>query len=243
MPRIVEEPQVRPANSPGDERGDTITSHPAFGVVGLSRRSGAQVLYGSDFIHRNTVCLKIAESEVKRSLSHDWYQAKNFGFIEIEMSEAQFASLIANWNQGEGVPCTITMREGRRVPEIPEPVRRHEQFDREVMKRLERAETALKGLVEGIRDDKHIPKTVREELWSTLLKVQNNLSPNVTFVGKSFAEHVERTTEHAKVEIEAALAASVQRLGLAGVEQLKRLVEGEGEFAQKPFELPERKEE
>jgi hypothetical protein len=234
MPRHTEEPQVRKYNGPGSDSDATVTSHPAFGQIGLIQRTGAQVLYGSDFIHRDTVALRIVTSEVKRDLSHDWYHGGKT-ITEVEMSQAQFASLISSWNRGDGVPCTITVREGKSVPEIPEPVRRHEQFDREVMHRLEKAETKLTALIDTIKDDKRIPKGVRDELWSEFLKIRNNLSPNVTHVGKSFAEHVERTTEHAKVEIEAHIAHAVQRLGLASLKELQARVED----VEAPLRLPE----
>jgi hypothetical protein len=84
-----------------DEHGDE--QHPAFGMIGASRVSSSPpgaTLFDSDIRHQHTVTVRIATATRRRDLNHGWLHRKR-EFVEVEMSEAQWASFVSSeddWN-------------------------------------------------------------------------------------------------------------------------------------------------
>lgn len=201
--------------------GDEEHSHPAFGFVSANRVNGGAVLYGSDFIHQGYVRLSIGPSTLRRNLSNDWPHPGR-PFIQVDMSEAQWASLLSSMNVGQGVQCTIRRRESGDVPQIPEPVNRTEQFTREAQGRLDAGLQVLRELatqVEGMG----LPKGKTAEILGALQAAQQQLGPNVAFVAEQFREHLETAKGHARTEINAYATNTLSRLGLAKLAQAGHL--------------------
>lgn len=198
-------------------------THPAYAQIGASRVSGETYLYGSDFKHRHYVTIRISESSMQRSLSRDWYHAGN-EYIEVELSEAQWAAFVSSMNMGDGVPCTLRRRDGILVPEVSPPPDRKAQFSAEMRECLAtvQAETAtLRRKIEaGV-----IPRKMKEDLLDTLIQVENHLTPNVTFVADSFGKHVEQVTERAKTEVSAHIQSVLVRAGIEALRDGKHPVE------------------
>ena len=92
--------------------GGVRECHPAFGMIGIFRTSGQRHLFGSPLErHNGYVTLRVRHAE-RFSSGHG--SDSFFGrsqIINVVLSEAQFAQLITNWNQGEGVPCTLDWTE------------------------------------------------------------------------------------------------------------------------------------
>jgi hypothetical protein len=210
--RNYEEPQI--TKLPNDPMSDSVERHPAYGQISASRVNGHVNLYGSDFSHNNCVRITISDSELHRSLSRDWPFSRK-KLIEVELSEAQWATFVSSLNAGSGPQCTLQYVEGRgQIPNIPEPKEeRSEQFSRELRAKLSTVENDLKKLRETIEAGK-MTKKDKEDLLSRIAVIEGNLTPNLDYVAKSFVEHMEDTTEHAKIEINAYLTNAVQRAGL-----------------------------
>lgn len=222
--RRVQPVEVR-ADTSRPHRGDEIHSHPAFGQIGASRSQGTgTVLYGSEFLHRDVITITISSSEMRRGLSMDWPHATR-QLIEVEMSEAQWAEFVSKLNHGSGTRCTIRHVGGEWTPGIPEPVRRHEQFEGEMAQCLIEAEKQAKRLEELIANNGK-----KSEMRDAIIQLRNPLSPNISFIAKQFGEHMEDMTSSAKIEIEAHMSNAIQRAGL------KALAEGAA-----PIALPEEK--
>lgn len=212
----------------GAHRDGKVYSHPAFGQLSVSRVQGRSTLYGSDFVHHNCIVLTIAESELHRDLSHDWHHPTQ-SLIEVAMSEAQWARMVANPNQGGGTPCTIQRVDGKRRPDIPvrdvRPVYEQEFRDRlaaavaEIDKAIADVEGEIGTSLSGKRKSALLGR-----LESLRMQVRNNLP----FIATSFGEHMEGVVEQAKVDVAAEVAAQVQRAGLAalGAEPMLQLPAG-----------------
>jgi hypothetical protein len=207
--RLVQEPLVSDLDGP---IGGMQYEHPAFGQISASRINGREVLYGSDFVHHACVRVRIATSVLRRDLSHDWPYSDR-PFIEVDLSEAQWATFVSSMNVGGGVQCTIRSRDGLMVPEMPDPISHHEQFKGESSKRMTDAVTTLDELITQIQNS-GLSKVKQAELLRNAQYARANISGNQEFVAKSFGEHMERTKEAAKVEVNAYLIGAVTRAGL-----------------------------
>lgn len=206
--RDAEKPTVTKSSWVGTEETD-ILSHPAFGMIGASHVSGPSRLHGSDFVHQNHVCLRISTGTVRRSLSQNWYQSEK-QIIEVALSEAQWVSMIASPNKGEGVPCTITwQRDGGMTPEILPLEPRAETYKREMNDATEDARVRLAEAIDMARGKK-VPKSVIEAMEGSY----RALTSSIPFVESQFSEHVEETVERAKVEVHAHMRNEIMRAGL-----------------------------
>ncbi|KKM86375.1 hypothetical protein LCGC14_1279630 [marine sediment metagenome] len=199
--RKDEEPTIKVEKEPGSA-DETVEKHPAYAQIGASRVSGGAYLYGSDFRHQHYITIQIHDSELRRQLSGDRAHADR-RLIEIAMSEAQWATFVSSLNQGGGVQCTLEFTpEVGLVPSIAQPKDRKLQFSREMGERFDMAVQALKDLETQI-DAVPLSDKKKEALKKQLRKAEMNLEPNMEFVAERFDEHMERTVERAKSEVNA----------------------------------------
>lgn len=228
MPRDMREVEVE---SHGD-RGLTF-KHPAFGQIIVSRVSGSRHLYGSDFGHNSYMSIKICRSEMHRDLYRDWPRARE-ELIEVNLSEAQWATFVSSQNIGEGTPCTIAREAGvGLIPEF-EPWDKTAQVKAEFRAKLETTLARLKELratVVGM----NIPKARKEELYGPIRHAIKELEANLPFVAESFSEHVERTVETMKAEVHGYMSGVLQRAGLDALTNGKLPVQ----IADKKHALPD----
>jgi hypothetical protein len=211
--RTYEDPVITPAGSAG-QPDRTRETHPAYAQIGASRGSGGSfVLYGSDFIHNSHITIRIAPSELDRDLNHDWPHESLRPYIEVILSEAQWATFVSSLNMGAGVQCTLTQKDGVLIPGIPEPKRRVDQFNDELKQDAEQAIAAMATLRAQI-EELPIAKKHKDMLLRSHFEADRKLKDSIPFVAKSFAKHVETTTERAKIEIHAHAQNILTRLGL-----------------------------
>lgn len=211
MPRSVEQPVTKSA-----DRGGTVTSHPAFGQIVAHRVSGHSILYGSDFVHNATMRITISRSEQHRDLSHDWHFSKG-EIIEVELSEAQWATFVSAPNIGSGPPCTIRHLHGTLVPALPDPIDRSDQFAREMSGKMSASVDALNSLLARI-DEMGMPKGKTAELRAALNSTIREITANLPFVAETFGRHVENTVEKAKQEIHGYMQGVISRAGIASLQ-------------------------
>lgn len=230
MPRPSDqEPVASPVNDGSGDRG-THYEHPAFGQIRASRVSGDTTLYGSDFVHHNFVSISISRSNLERRLSHDWHFAKN-EMIEVNLSEAQWATFVSSMNVGSGVPCTINHLDGKGVPGISLPPRPTTQFKDEIHEAVSRGLREIDSVIAEIGGIT-MPKGRRDGIVNKLRMAAQHLRSNLPFVAKSFDEHMERIVEKAKIEVNAYLTHAVHDAGLTalsnGKNNAKLITFGEG---------------
>jgi hypothetical protein len=97
----------------------TRTTHPCFAQIRASRVNGLTNLYDSDFQHNHFVSISIYRSELDRHLNRDWHHSRD-ELIEVNLSEAQWATFVSSMNVGCGVPCTLSYLHGKFVPQLPD---------------------------------------------------------------------------------------------------------------------------
>lgn len=185
-----------------DPISDMVERHPAYAQIGANRVSGGAYLYGSDFRHQHYITLQIHESVLHRQLSGDRPMAGK-RLIEIAMSEAQWATFVSSLNQGGGVQCTLEFTpEAGLVSPIAQPKDRKLQFSQEMTERFDMAVRALKVLA-ALIDESSLSGKKKKVLKNQLRVAEMNLAPNMDFVAEQFDEHMERTVEKAKSEVNA----------------------------------------
>lgn len=197
-----------------NEREDE--THPAYGMIRASRvnNSPGSVLFDSDLQHQQSVVLTISRATRKRQLNRDWVHSDK-DLIEVEMSEAQWASFVSSMNTS-GVPCTLRRTENEiKVPGLLHAPRLAESaaevhsaaetaFE-EIQKALEAYEAALSSKA---------PAKERSALLNDLHWAIKNAVPNVDYAGKSLAGYVENVVQKARADLEAMVARHADHLGL-----------------------------
>lgn len=194
-----------------------VYNHPAFGMIGWSVISGGDKhLFGSDIGHGHRIRLTIKRAEHKRNLSNDWYHARQ-QLIEIEMSHSQFAELITSPNRGDGIPCTLLTVVGESMPSIEGIETKQEMFRREIeesgRRRLDTITAEIARLGDLIESGK-LPKGELRELHKNLAREAAYLPTTLSFVVGQAEEALERSTTHAKIEIEATINNHINRIGM-----------------------------
>lgn len=199
MPRDIEQPTE-------DEYG--AERHPAFGVIGASRVTHAPgaVLFDSDIQHQHTVMVRIKAASRKRDLHRDWIGGRE-EYIEVEMSEAQWASFVSSMNNGDGVPCTVRSVNNKSVPGVPCAPR----LAQSMAETHDAAQRAFEDIVKAL--DEYEAKPNKGNLRTLRARIENAV-PNVDFAGKALIEQTEDVVTKARADIEAFVINKAQQLGL-----------------------------
>jgi hypothetical protein len=180
--------------------------HPAWGSIDASRGTvggagGGAILFDSDVKHNHTIRVRIHYMERKRDLKHDWLHPRK-EIIEVEMSEAQWASFVSSPNTG-GVPCTIRWKENEgHIPGILDTPRLAESMA-EVRGAAEEAFGSIKDAMDALEAlPPNAGVKARREAMSRLHHAIANAPKNVEWTGKVLTEHVENVVQRARADIE-----------------------------------------
>lgn len=207
MVRNIVEPET-------DERG--VEKHPAFCMISASRITSnpGAVLFQSDIRHQNTVRVRIARADRRRDLHHDWVHDGQ-QLIEVEMSEAQWASFVSSMNTS-GVPATLRSTDTEwDIPDLPYAPRLAESMAEvrgKAGKLFEQVKDALDEY-ETVLDNKAGVKERRAALNKLHYTIHNSES-NVSFAAKSLSEHAENVVQKARADIEAMVSQEATKLGI-----------------------------
>lgn len=213
MSRTIEEPVETIKSGP---TGGISVTHPAFAGIQASRVTGRTHLYGSDFTHNHYVRVRISKSTLNRSLCTDWPMDASLPYVEVEMSESQWAQFVSSMNAAS-TQCTLTYRNGEAVPGLPEPSKRTDQFASEARKTMESSVQAIRESIAEV-DALTVSAKAKAQLKSKLHAALRNLDANVQFVADQFGEHMETTVDRAKTEVNAYVNHTINRAGLAAIE-------------------------
>jgi hypothetical protein len=191
-----------------DEQG--YEHHPAFGMVSVYRTSTSRpgaTLFDSDIQHNFTVVVRVDTGTRKRDLNHDWTHREE-EIVEVEMSEAQWASFVSSMNSGTGVPCTVRRREDDwDIPGLPYEPRLAENM----IEVRSAGDKALEEIREAFRVAQEKPTKAN---MRTLQARIDNAVPNMEFAAKSLSEHAENVVQRSRADIEAMVTAKARQLGL-----------------------------
>lgn len=194
-----------PVREVGSSHDDYIETHPAYAMIGAQRWTGNAVLTGTDFNHRNFITITVRRARLARSLSSDHFYGDD-ELISVHLSEAQWASFVSTMNVGDGVPATLRYYgpEGH-VPQIVRITDRREQIHGEMADTLQDALRLMKEV-----HDAAPTKALREKARQAIQEIEANMP----FVAERFERQTEKVVEHAKIEVDAWMTATVQRAGL-----------------------------
>lgn len=136
--------------------------------------------------------------------------------VRLELSESQFARMIASVNIGTGIPCTLSsvMREKM---DPPEPRDTETLFKQEAGVALNEAVDRIESL-EEMAEEKlsggggYMSNSDREALLKEICQTKQQLKSNVPFVLDMLEEAVEKTVDKAKADIESFAGRQADRL-------------------------------
>jgi len=200
---------MRNIESPSeDERGNE--THPAFALIGASRVQNSApgtTLFDSDIRHQHSIIVRIKRAERKRDLNHDWIHSRG-ELIEVELSEAQWASFVSSMNTGDGTPATLRWTaEDKQIPGLPFQPRLAESM-REVR---DAADKTFAKIADALAEyEAH--KTVAN--LRALRAAVENAGANLQFAASSLTEHAENVVQRARADIEAFVVNKAQQLGV-----------------------------
>lgn len=190
--------------------------------IGRSQCSGQKALFGSSIKHHDIITLKIFPAFIDRSLNVDRYFPETRPYIEIEMSQSQFAQAITSLNMGTGVPVTLRRLNDQYIEPCPF-VDKREQFNdefREDMNELTKKLTeATKHVERLIEEKKTFNKADKEQILSALRSVTSQLALSYPYMYSMFNEQMDKTVTEAKAEIESHLQARMEDMALKAAEQ------------------------
>lgn len=187
--------------------GENRIKHDSFGVIRFSRamNSGQKQLFGSTVKTNNTIRLEIAPAVYERGLHRDWIGSNALPFIEVEMSQAQFAEAISSMNIGSGTPVTIIAKNGVYVEQFEEESK-FDQFQNEFAEDMKDLQDTVKQAQQDIEEllgKKSVTKADRELIKGHLYHIEQQLRANIPFLYESFNEQVGKSLHEARMEIEA----------------------------------------
>lgn len=206
------------------ERKEEKHSHPSYGLVSFSRRSGNPGrLFGSPLSnHESYVTLSVRKAEFIRDGFHDRFFGSIRGdLFEVDMSAAQFAELLTTMNVSMGVPCTIAYVDGERVPRPPELKQEvekvHTTFKDGISDLVKSTKSRAKEIRKILSEKKSLVKDDREQIGKLLDTIAMELESNLPFVLSLFQEATEKVVTHAKAEIDAFVTTNVVAAGLKSI--------------------------
>lgn len=199
----------------------TKTSHPSYGTLAFSRRTGVVTsLFGSSIEHRDTIAMTLYHADITRGLHQDSIYGSR-AIAQVEMSYSQFAEAITSMNMGSGVPVTIrwTEKDGKIPP--CDFVSKREQFTDEFKekrkKATEDAQQLIKDVTELFSQKKALTKADKDAILNKLHHLNMDIGCNMDFIADQFNEQMDKTVMEAKGEIEAFMQNKVNTIASAAL--------------------------
>ena len=210
--------------------------HESYGMVGAYKVTGSgRRLFGSHTDgHHATIRLVIKRGTREHHLGQDWFYGGK-QLIEIELTPAQWLSVITDMNTGDGHPCTLRYIEREQVEDPPE-------VPSETQAVMDHFVSESKGFVDYVESEvdeiykilekKSLLVKDRKRIASLLNKISMEIKSDQPFRVRTFMEATERVLSSAKIEAESYLALLVNRTGtkaLSDPRVVKMLTDGDEE--------------
>lgn len=207
--------------------GDTA-KHVSYALASFSRfQTTSKDFFNSTIKHNSGISLTIQGAQLTRNAElHTEYVHTDSGrqtYIEIQMSNSQFAELLTSMNIGEGVPVTLvrTKEDGRIMYKPPFQETIEQRADRMLDTERDKTVEALKKCVEKINeiiDGKTVKKEQKAELARLLDYIVEISKNGFQFAESQFQRGVEKDIQRIKSEIDATLALMNNNLQIRGVQ-------------------------
>lgn len=196
--------------------------HPSYGMLHISRMSstgGGRRLFGSPLAtHYGTIRLTISKATWTHDLHHDRFFGMSKDYIDIEMSQAQFADAITSLNIGSGTPCTIRYVQGKRIDDPPDYVTESEYIRDNFESKFEDMSKRTKKYADEIMGlTSKMPAKVKRQIEIALDVMQQQINSSLPFVMEQFQEATTRITTAAKAEVDGFVTAQIRAAGLQAI--------------------------
>ena len=202
--------------------------HSSFAQIHFSRVNGHANFYGSELDQYHYISMEVTESEMRRTLTKDWYFAHGKRLIALRMTSGQFAEMITSLNNGGGVCCTVEMVDGKKVDQMPPQESRKEFVHRKFEERM-------KAFAGEIRDKKESAKALVKKKTLSKADIHDlsihldwltmEVESNIPFFMKCFQETMDEVVYEAKTEVENAIQHKINTLGLNALHEQNKLIE------------------
>lgn len=205
-----------------ETRFGTRVSHPSYGTLLFSRRSGnvATPLFGSSIKHKDVIAMKLYHADITRRLHEDSIYG-NKVIAEVEMSYSQFAEAITSMNMGTGVPVTIieTEKDGRIPPcnFTDKRMQFNEEFKEKRRKVTEDSQNLISEIAALFSEKKSLTKADKENILNKLHHLNMNIGSDMDFISDQFNEQMDKTVLEAKGEIEAFMQNKISTIANAAL--------------------------
>lgn len=232
MPRREEKPVRKQL---GDDPYAFEETHPSYGVLEVSRRSGLYgPMCGSVLPHHDGVVhFTIKRATRVHELHYDRFHGREVLFA-FQVTHAQFVEIMAQMNRANGVPITLdyVAAPGGGLKEVPNITWGHEDGTEasEALKaaksfgnRLAMAAAKTYDEVEDRLTAAGVPKKKQKDILEPLNHLINELGPNLAFAGDMLSEASDKIVAAARTEVDAAVSTVIRSLGLQKLEELKAL--------------------
>lgn len=187
--------------------GDSVRrTHPAFGMIGAARyTTRGATMFGSPIRHNAGVSITVHTAVENLMLHGEWHHAQDI-LVQVNLSEAQWASFVSTLNVGSGVPCTIDYRRGGELQQAPGiddesfTEKREADIERSVARDMEKLTEAYQALVK-LSKKQSIAKRDLEPILTLMIQAVGHAPGNYAFAAKRVTEHTEAAVTAAKAEI------------------------------------------
>lgn len=194
-------------------------THPAYGMVSLSRITGRFNLFGSKIPHDTCIMLQIKKAVREHDEYVDHYYPKET-IAEVYLSATQFTNMLTSFNTS-GVPCTIkyTDKEGA-IEEIPKIPTLKKELNDGLQSFLSELKDNVLELKEAVQDIEKGPvrKAQKERIRSATIRISNALLSNLDFLEKCQTEKIEKAVTEAAAEAEALISSIIRSTGIETIQ-------------------------
>jgi len=205
---------------------DLRMKHESYGALEITRcQRPPTSLFCSSIQHENTIRLRISAAELHRNQHTHTdlmyaLHAKKDCYVEVEMSQTQFAEAITSLNKGGGTPVTVRYANGREMQPCPYE-RKDEQFRAEFSADLEELATKVNGAVKRAEalfsSKKPLTKSEKEEILSVLGSLSMAVNSNIPYVRDAFVKQMDKVVTEAKGNIEGFIQNRMDSLANAAI--------------------------
>lgn len=203
--------------------------HKTYGVIRASRWTAGGLgrrLFGSHLPgHNSGVTLVIREGGYTFELGEGRVSGTGGKILcEVRMSTLQWAELITNMNNGDGVPCTVAHvlgDEGLRgdPPSVTtEPERVRAEYKAKSKEGVEKVKAGRALVAEKLKGKANA--ALAAELDRVLLGAQSELEGREGFYMERFMEATDRIVTSAKAEVDSVITSVITKLGGKALQDL-----------------------
>jgi hypothetical protein len=222
--------------------GGVCREHPSYGNIGVFRSTGGNpALFGSRVKNHSAIRVVISGARVFENFGTESIYSNSSPVCEVVLSESQWAQFVASVGSGTGTPCTLSLMRDGDLVQLPEPptetladrqARAVDDMLASQRKFVEESAAKLLALTSAL------PAKKKAEFEHALQILVGNLRSNLNYGQEVLMERAEKTVSDSKIEFEAFVAGTLNKIGLDSVGQLLAIARESGAVAREQLSGP-----